>query len=175
MVLQCALEPYPPARPGHRTHLAHHFRRLHTLARLSHVLRLSDFMIPNVCGATVGCEIFMRVAHHARLCGAACRGRKATLYVCMSHVLRGICPARASVSSSGGAVALKRKSGGRGECVGGEGAPVVLVLPVPQGVTVVPGGDYRGAHHLVVAVEAELVHPCSSTMLASWEDEERPR
>ena len=67
-------------------------------------LRLHD---PNVCGATVGCEIFMRVAHHARLCGAACRGRKATLYVCMSHVLRGICPARASVHSRVGECKLR--------------------------------------------------------------------
>ena len=48
MVLQCALEPYPPARPGHRTHLAHHFRRLHPLVRRSHVLRLSPSMIQRV-------------------------------------------------------------------------------------------------------------------------------
>ena len=45
MVRQCALEPYPPARPCHCTYLARYFQRLHTLGRLSHVLRLSDFMI----------------------------------------------------------------------------------------------------------------------------------
>ena len=45
MVLQCALEPYTPARPGHRTYLAHHFRRLHPLVRRSHVDRLSESMI----------------------------------------------------------------------------------------------------------------------------------
>ena len=45
MVLQRALEPYPPARPGHRTHLAHHFHRLHLLVRLSHVLRPTESMI----------------------------------------------------------------------------------------------------------------------------------
>ena len=45
MVLQCALEPYPPARPGHRTHLAHHFRRLHPPDRLSHVDRQPECMI----------------------------------------------------------------------------------------------------------------------------------
>ena len=39
MVRQRALEPTQPARPGHRTHLAHHFQRLHPLVRLSHVDR----------------------------------------------------------------------------------------------------------------------------------------
>ena len=45
MVPQCALEPTQPARPGHRTYLAHHFQRLHPLVRLSHVLRPTESMI----------------------------------------------------------------------------------------------------------------------------------
>ena len=97
-----------PARSALPLHLSRTLFPTATHARSSlscaQTLRLHD---PNVCGATVGCEIFMRVAHHARLCGAACRGRKATLYVCMSHVLRGICPARASVHSRVGECKLR--------------------------------------------------------------------
>ena len=34
-----------------------------------------------VQGATEGCQIFRRTSDHARVCGAACEGRKATLFV----------------------------------------------------------------------------------------------
>ena len=54
--------------------------------------------IHGVYGATVALWIFRRSAHHARMCGAACEGHFGLVPVCMSHILCGICPARASVT-----------------------------------------------------------------------------
>ena len=94
MVRQCALEPYPPARPCHCTYLARYFQRLQTLARLSHVDRQPESMIQRSRRNTVLPDILARCAHCALARGGMQRSNGTCLRMHVTCFVRYLSRAR---------------------------------------------------------------------------------